>query len=82
MATHIKVIAALFFVVAAICLALALFAPLVMGLVAGLVGASGDQDAESVATFLGLTGVVFSVVMIVLALPYGICGYGLLKLRP
>ena len=82
MATHVKVVAGLFLVIAAFCLAMAAFAPLVLGMVGALIGASGESDAQATAVFLGLTGAVLSVVMVVLALPYAICGYGLLKFRP
>jgi len=34
------------------------------------------------AAFLGLTGAVLSVMFGLFALPFGICGWGLLKLRP
>ena len=82
MATHVKVLASSFVVIAVLLLAGAFFLPLILGLVGGLVGTSGDPDAETVGAFIGLTGVVLSAVLVCLAIPYAICSYGLFKLRP
>ena len=82
MATHVKVIAVLFICMAVMFLAGAFFVPLMLGVLASVVGASGEEGAAIGAAFLGLTGAVLSVVFGMLALPFGICGWGLLKLRP
>jgi hypothetical protein len=83
MATHVKVLASLFVVAAVVLLALALFAPLILGLVGNLVSTTSDEpDAAAVGAFLGFTGAVMSVVLFCLALPYAICAYGLFKFRP
>ena len=82
MATHVKVIAVLFICVAAMLLAAAFFLPLLLGVLARFVGSSGEEGAAVGAAFLGLTGAVLSVVFGMFALPFGICGWGLLKLRP
>ena len=82
MATHVKVLASLFVVMAALLLIGAFFLPLIMGLVGTLVSNSGEPDAAAVGAFLGITGAVLSAVLICLAIPYAICAYGLFKLRP
>jgi len=82
MATHVKVLASLFVVIAALLLVGAFFLPLVLGFVGTLVGTSGDPDAATVGAFLGLTGAVLSVVLVCLAVPFVICAYGLFKFRP
>ena len=81
MATHVKVIAGLFFLVAGVFLLGAVFAPVLLSILAHFVGASGEPGAGVGAAFLGLTGVVLSLVCGAIALAYGACGWGLLKLR-
>jgi hypothetical protein len=81
-ATHVKVIAALFIVCGSMLLAGALFLPLILGLVATVVGASHDPDAAVATTVLGFTGAALSVFFAVLAAPFFATGWGLLKLRP
>ena len=82
MATHVKVLASFFVVIAVLLLAGAFFLPLILGLVGSVVSSSNEPDAATVGAFLGLTGAVLSIVLVCMALPYGICAYGLFKLRP
>jgi hypothetical protein len=82
MATHVKIIAVLFICVAVMFVVGAFFLPLMMGVLASLVGSSGEEGAAVGAAFLGFTGAVLSVMFGMFALPFGICGWGLLKLRP
>ncbi len=81
MGTHVKVVAGLYFVVASLFVAGAFFAPLLIGIVANFVAASGEEGAGAAAAFLGLTGAMLSLFLGAMALPFGICGWGLLKLR-
>lgn len=81
MATHVKVIAVLYLIAGVLLLAAAMFTPLALGLVAGLVGSSGDPDAAVGATVLGFAGVALSVIFVVLAAPFVAAGWGLLKFR-
>jgi len=81
-ATHVKVIAALFIVCGAVLAAMAFFAPVILGLVAALVGQSGDPDASTATAILGLTGIAASMFFGVLALPYLLAGWGLWNFRP
>ena len=64
MATHVKVLASLFVVMAALLLMGAFFLPLIMGFVGTLVSNSGEPDAATVGAFLGITGAVLSAVLI------------------
>ena len=82
MATHVKVIAALFLVFGALFLAGAVFTPLFLGMIAGLVGAFSEEDAAVGAVALGFTGIALSVVFALFAVPFVATGWGLLKLRP
>ena len=82
MATHVKVLASFFVVIAILLLAGAFFLPHILGLVGSVVSSSNEPDAATVGAFLGLTGAVLSMVLVCMALPYGICAYGLFKLRP
>jgi hypothetical protein len=82
MATHVKVLASLFVVVAVLLLLGAMFFPVVLGLVASLVKSSNEPDAETASTILGLTGTFLSIVLVTVAIPYAICAYGLFKMRP
>lgn len=81
MATHIKVIAVLFLVCGAMLAALAFFLPAVLGLIAAIVRADGDQDAALASNVLGLTGAGLSIFFGVLALPFVATGWGMLKLK-
>jgi hypothetical protein len=80
-ATHVKVIAGLFIVIAVLLVLGALLIPLGFGLLASFISASGEKDAGTAATVLGLTGLFVSVLFSFIAIPFGICAYGLLKLR-
>jgi hypothetical protein len=82
MATHVKVIAVLYLICGVFFAAAALFTPMILGLVATLVGTSGDPDAGVASAVLGLTGVAVSIIMGVIAIPFIATGWGMLKLRP
>lgn len=82
MATHVKVIAVLFLLIGAVLLLGAVFAPMLLGVLATIVGSSQEEDAAIGAAILGLTGMMASMVLLVLAVPYVVCGWGLLKLKP
>jgi hypothetical protein len=77
MATHLKVIAALFAIVGVVLIGVGLFATLIFGTLGGVVGASGDEDAGAAAAMFGLLGVAGTVLMLVLAVPYLVIGWGL-----
>jgi hypothetical protein len=82
MATHVKVIAVCYLLCASVLIAAGFFTPLVLGLLAGLVGSSGEEGAAAGATILGFAGAALSVILICLAAPFAAAGWGLLKFRP
>lgn len=81
MATHVKVIAVLFLLFGTAFVALALFAPLLMNLLAGFVGSADDADAATAAAALGFTGLAVGAILLLIAIPYIVCGVGLFKRR-
>ena len=82
MATHVKVIGVFFVICGVFLIAGAFFLPAILGLVAALIGSSGDPDAGVATTVIGVTGVALSIMLAALAIPYLAAGWGLLKLRP
>jgi hypothetical protein len=80
-ATHVKVVAALFILAGVLLLAAAVFTPLFLGALAAIIGASHEEGAEVGAAILGFTGIAMSIVLAVLGLPYLAAGWGLLQLQ-
>lgn len=79
MATHLKVIAALFLIVGVVLICVALFTTLIFGTLGGVVGASGDDDAGLAAAMFGLIGAAGTVILLGLSVPYLVVGWGLWK---
>jgi len=79
---HVKVLAVVFIVVGAFGVFGAIFSSLVMSVLAGVVGSSGEPGGMLGGTFLGLTGVILAVALLLMALPSILCGWGLLRFRP
>ena len=82
MATHVKVIAVLCLIFGAFGVLLALFSSFIFSALAALVGSTNDPDASAGMAVLGLTGITLTIVVLVFSIPYIICGWGLLRLRP
>jgi len=82
MATHVKVIAALYFAFSALLLLGAVFSQVIMGILVAVLSRSADQDAQTGAAVLGISGVLISVILVIFAIPFIIGGWGLLKFRP
>lgn len=82
MATHVKVIAAIFLCFGTLLAVLTVLAPAILTGLAGMIGASGDPDAAVGATVLGLAGIAASLFFGVLAAAFLLTGWGLLKLKP
>jgi len=82
MQTHVKVLAILFIIVGALGMAAALFSSLILTVLAGFVGRSGEEGAVIGSTFLGLGGALLAAVLLAMAIPSVICGWGLLRFRP
>jgi len=82
MATHVKVIAALCIIFAAFGVLAALLSSFMFSALAALVGSTNDPDASAGIAVLSLTGVTLTIVLLAFSIPYIVCGWGLLKLRP
>lgn len=82
MTTHVKVIAVLFIVFGAFGALAAFFSSFIFSMLAAIVGSTHDPDAPLGIAVLGITGVTLTIVLLVLSVPYIICGWGMLKLRP
>jgi hypothetical protein len=80
--THVKVLGVLHLVFGGLGVLAAVTVMLVLGGVAGLVGASGDPDAMAAIPFIGLAGSFVVVFVMVLSVPSAVIGIGLLQFRP
>ncbi len=81
MAIHVKIIAVLFLVAGTLMLVGGLFSSLFAGLLASVVGASGEEGAGFAAAVLGLGGIALMVALVLFSIPSFICAWGLLRLR-
>lgn len=81
MATHLKVTAVLFIIMGAVLICLALLMSLVFSVLGGIIGGSGDEDAGVAIAILGLSGITLTIFLLVMAVPYIVCGWGLWKRR-
>ena len=81
MATHVKVLGALFILFGALYVVLAFGSTMLLGIVAGIVGTQGGDDAAIGASVLGFAGAALFVVMLCIGIPGIIAGIGLLKFK-
>ena len=79
METHVKVVAWLYLVFGGLGVATGLLVWGVFGGLAGIVGMSGDRDAEVAVPILGLIGTLIFGFLFVVSLPSVIAGWGLLQ---
>jgi len=79
MKTHIQVLGVLFLISAGLLAFFAVAIPLGLGLVGALIGQSGDPDARTGMAVMGLFGTGLAILLSLLAILWGICGYGILK---
>jgi hypothetical protein len=83
MQTHVKVLGVLYLALSALSLLAALFLLLAVGSAAGIVGAAADpEDAAIAIPVIGIAGTALGTMLIVLAVPGLLAGWGLLKFRP
>jgi hypothetical protein len=82
MATHVKVLGVLHIALSAIGIVFAIVLMILVGGAAGIVGASGDPDAQYAIPIIGLGGTALIVVTLALSLPGLVVGIGLFKFRP
>ena len=81
MSTHVKVIGILFIVFGALYICGAFFSTVLLGILAGMLGASNEPDAHVGAVVLGMTGAVLTTILLAVGIPQVIAGWGLLKFR-
>lgn len=82
MATHVKVIAAIFLVIGLLWAVITVLGPAVLATLAGVVSTSGDPDAAVGATILGFAGVAVTLFAGTLTAAFLITAWGLFKLKP
>ena len=82
MATHVKVLGVLHIALGAIGVLFAIVLMIAVGGAAGIVGASGDPDAQYAIPIIGIGGSALIVLTLALSLPGVIVGIGLFKFRP
>jgi len=82
METHVKVLGVLEIAMSSFGLLIALLLLLVLGGAMGIVGATGDADAQIAIPIIGLTGMALVSFLFVLSIPGFVVGIGLLKRRP
>ncbi|HEX5070224.1 MAG TPA: hypothetical protein VFV78_08395 [Vicinamibacterales bacterium] len=82
MATHVKVIASLYFAISLLFLIGAVFSQLFIALGVGLLSGSHEEGAQTGATVLGIAGVFLSIMLVGFAIPFIVAGWGLLKFKP
>jgi hypothetical protein len=81
MQQHIKVLGILNIIYGSIGLVAALGLMVLFGGLAGVVGLSGEHDAEIGATVLGVLAAVVPIIVLVISAPSVIAGVGLLKYK-
>ena len=83
MDTHVKVLGVLYLAVSALSLLFALFLLLAVGSAAGIVGLAADPgDAAIAIPILGIAGTALGLMLLLLALPGLLAGWGLLTFKP
>jgi len=81
MSIHVKIIAVLFVVAGVFMLVGALFSSLFAGVLASVVGASGEEGSGVAAALVSLGGAAVMIALVLFSIPSFICGWGLLRLR-
>lgn len=82
MQTHVKVVGALFIVLSALAILVAIGVGAMFGM-AGMAGAAADsEEAAVVLPVLGITGGLVTAFLLALSLPGLVTGFGLLMFKP
>ena len=82
MATHVKVIAAIFLLIGVLWAVITLLGPAILAMFAGMVSTSGEPDAAVGATVLGFAGIAVTLFAGTLAAAFLATAWGLFKLKP
>lgn len=81
MSTHVRAVAVLFLVFGGLCALVGLGASFLLGGLGTAIGLSGGDDAALGGLILGLTGAALTAIILIVAVPSLIAGWGLLKRR-
>jgi hypothetical protein len=81
-ATHVKVIAAIFLFFGVLWTVITVLGPAILATLAGVVSTSGDPDAAVGATILGFAGVAVTLFAGAVSAAFLITAWGLFKLKP
>jgi len=83
MASHVKILGAVYIALNGILLCLALFLALAVGTASAIVGQAADPNDAAVALpIIGIAGTALVVFLVAVSLPGLVAGIGLLKRRP
>ena len=83
MASHVKILGAIYIALSAITLMFALFLAFAVGTASAIVGTAADPNDAAVALpIIGIAGSALVAFLILVSLPGLIAGVGLLKMRP
>jgi hypothetical protein len=83
MASHVKILGAVYIALSGISLCIALFLALAVGTASAIVGQAADPNDAAVALpIIGIAGTALVVFLVAVSLPGLIAGIGLLKRRP
>jgi len=83
MASHVKILGAVYIALSGIALCIALFLALAVGTASAIVGQAADPNDAAVALpIIGIAGTALVVFLVAVSLPGLIAGIGLLKRRP
>jgi len=83
MASHVKILGAVYIALSGLALCVALFLALAVGTASAIVGQAADPNDAAVALpIIGMAGTALVVFLVAVSLPGLIAGIGLLKRRP
>lgn len=83
MASHVKILGAIFIALSTISLFAALFLAMAVGTAGAIVGTAADPNDAAVALpIIGIAGTALVAFLVIVSLPGLIAGIGLLKMRP
>ena len=83
MASHVKILGAVYIALSGLALCVALFLALAVGTASAIVGQAADPNDAAVALpIIGIAGTALVVFLVAVSLPGLVAGIGLLKRRP
>lgn len=83
MASHVKILGAVYIALSTLALFVALFLAMAIGTAGAIVGTAADPNDAAVALpIIGIAGTALVAFLVIVSLPGLIAGIGLLKMRP